>query len=62
MNHYLSDEMQQAVAAFGGIPVIKGVEEKLPAQGRVLEKAKLLGSIPAAEQERFLKIAAEVYK
>ena len=61
MNYYLSDAAQLAVSSFGGIPVVKGVVEKLPA-GKVLETGKLMGTTLYASQERYLALAKEIYK
>ena len=61
MNYYLSEDVQLAVSSFGGIPVVKGVVEKLPA-GKVLENAKLMGTTIYATQERYLALANQIYK
>lgn len=61
MNYYLSDEAQLSVSSFGGIPVIKGVVEKLP-PGKVLENARLMGTTLYETQTRYLALANEIYK
>ncbi len=62
MNHYLSDEIQLAVSSFGGIPVTRGVNEKLADGARVLERAKLMGTTRVATQDRDFKLANAIYK
>jgi iron(III) transport system substrate-binding protein len=62
MNFYLSEEFQTVVGSMGLIPVIKGVAEKIPADKRVLEGAKLMGTIHIETQVDYLKLAGEIYK
>ena len=62
MNHYLNDDIQFAIISFGGIPVTRGVNEKLAGSARVLENARLMGTTRAETQERDFKLANEIYK
>lgn len=62
MNYYLSEEFQTVVGSSGLIPVVKGVAEKIPADKRVMDNAKLLGTIHVETQIQYLKLAAEIYK
>ena len=52
MNYYISEENQLMVASMGMLPVIKGVQEKVPPEKRVMEGAKLMGSTNKAGRER----------
>ena len=46
----------------GMLPVIKGVQEKAPPEKRVLEGAKLMGTIHVETQAKWLALASEIYK
>ena len=62
MNYYVSEENQMLVGSMGLIPVTKGVAEKIPAGQRVMEGAKLMGTIHVETQTRWLGLASEIYK
>jgi iron(III) transport system substrate-binding protein len=62
MNYYISEENQMLVGSMGLIPVIKGIAEKIPAEQRVMEGAKLMGTIDIDTQVQFLKLSGEIYK
>lgn len=62
MNYYISEENQLLVGSMGLIPVTRGVAEKIPADKRVMEGAKLMGTIDVETQIQFLKLAGEIYK
>jgi len=50
------------IASMGMLPVIKGVQEKVPPEKRVLEGAKLMGTIHVETQAKWLALAGEIYK
>jgi iron(III) transport system substrate-binding protein len=62
MNYYISEEFQTVVGSMGLIPVVKGVAEKIPADKRVMEGAKLMGTINVETQVQYLKLSGEIYK
>ena len=62
MNYYISEENQLMIASMGMLPVIKGVQEKVPPEKRVLEGAKLMGTIHVETQAKWLALAGEIYK
>ena len=62
MNYYISEELQTVVGSMGLIPVVKGVAEKIPADKRVMEGAKLMGTIKVETQVQYLKLSGEIYK
>ncbi len=62
MNYYISEEHQMVVGSMGLIPVVKGVAEKIPPENRVMEGARLMGTIHIETQVQFLKLASEIYK
>ena len=62
MNYYISEENQLMIASMGMLPVIKGVQEKAPPEKRVLDGAKLMGTIHVETQAKWLALASEIYK
>ncbi len=62
MNYYVSEENQTLVGSMGLVPVTKGVAEKIPADRRVMENAKLMGTIRVETQAQWLTLASEIYK
>jgi S-adenosylhomocysteine hydrolase len=62
MNYYISEENQLMIASMGMLPVIKGVQVKVPPEKRVLEGAKLMGTIHVETQAKRLALAGEIYK
>ena len=52
----------QLVASMGLLSVTKGVQEKVPADKRVMEGAKLMGTIHVETQAQWLNLASEIYK
>ena len=62
MNYYISEENQLMVASMGLLSVTKGVQEKVPADKRVMEGAKLMGTIHVETQAKYLALSSEIYK
>ena len=62
MNYYISEENQLMVASMGLLSVTKGVQDKVPAEKRVMEGAKLMGTIHVETQAQWLGLASEIYK
>jgi iron(III) transport system substrate-binding protein len=62
MNYYISEENQLMVASMGLLSVTKGVQEKVPPEKRVMEGAKLMGTIHVETQAKYLTLASEIYK
>ncbi len=62
MNYYISEENQLMVASMGLLSVTKGVQEKVPQDKRVMEGAKLMGTIHVETQAQWLNLASEIYK
>jgi len=62
MNYYLSEENQMRVGSMGLVPVVKNVAERIPKEQRVMEGAKLMGTIVVETQQKYLNLASEIYK
>jgi iron(III) transport system substrate-binding protein len=62
MNYYLSEENQTLVGSTGLVPVVRNVAEKIPKEQRVMEGAKLMGTILVETQQQYLNLSSEIYK
>ena len=62
MNYYVSEENQLLVGSMGLLSVTKGVQAKIPPEQRVMEGAKLMGTIHVETQVQWLALASEIYK
>ena len=62
MNYYISEENQLMVASMGLLSVTRGVQEKVPQDKRVMEGARLMGTIHVETQPQWLNLASEIYK
>ncbi len=62
IEHFLSADFQAEIARLGLLPVVRGMEERVPAELRPFARARLLGGMKAESQQRQLNFATDVYK
>ncbi len=62
MNYYIGEENQMLVGGMGLLSVTRGVQARIPPEKRVMEGAKLMGTIHVETQTQWLALANEIYK
>ena len=62
INHFVGVEFQTEVAAIGFLPVLRGMEQRMPPQLQPFARVTLLPSLQVETQQQMLNLASEIYK